>query len=118
MDDKNIELVQKMNEFEMAESMKSDLYYIGALAHLKNKNYDKALAYAEEAQSPTIKVYEYPFSYPRGFYIKGMAYEKMGDYAKAKENYEALLALWKDADSNIPELIDTKKRLANLKQTS
>jgi hypothetical protein len=47
-----------------------------------------------------------------------MAYEKMGDYAKAKENYEALLALWKDADSNIPELIDTKKRLANLKQTS
>jgi len=94
------------------------LYYIGALAHLKNKSYDKAFAYAAEMQSLTINEWEYPFSYPRGFYIKGIAYEGLGDYGKAKENYEALLELWKVADSNIPELIDTKKRLANLKKAS
>ena len=47
-----------------------------------------------------------------------MAYEAIGDAEKAKDSYRALLDLWKDADTNIPELIDTKKRLVNLKQTS
>ena len=47
-----------------------------------------------------------------------MVYEAMGDVEKAKDSYSALLDLWKNADANISELIDTKKRLSNLKQTS
>ena len=90
----------------------------GKTAGWTNKDFEKALKFADHMQSPTIKIWAYPFSYPRGYYVRGLAYEKMGDYARAKENYEALLDLWKQADENIPELIDTKKRLANLKQTS
>jgi len=45
--------------------------------------------------------------------------ELMGrDENKAKESYMALLELWENADANILELIDTKKRLSKLKQTS
>jgi len=47
-----------------------------------------------------------------------MTYEAMGNAEKAKESYNALLDLWKNADADILELIDTKKRLAKLKQTS
>jgi hypothetical protein len=33
-------------------------------------------------------------------------------------HYKQLLDYWKNADATIPELIDTKKRLASLKQSS
>ncbi len=58
------------------------------------------------------------YSYPRAYYIRGKAYEEMGKSELAIENYEALLELWKDADEEIPELKNTIKRLAALKQES
>ena len=56
--------------------------------------------------------------YPRAFYYRGIAYEEMGKPELAIENYEALLELWKDADEEIPERMDTIRRLAALKQES
>ena len=52
--------------------------------------------------------------YPRGFYLLGRIYEKNGHQNLAIENYEKLLNLWKDADKDLPELIDAKARLAKL----
>jgi len=57
-------------------------------------------------------------SYPRAYYIKGKAYEEMGNSELALENYEALLELWKDSDEGIPEKIDTIRRLAALRKGS
>jgi tetratricopeptide (TPR) repeat protein len=54
-------------------------------------------------------------SYPKTFYLMGKIYEKKGDTNLAVENYEKLLDLWKDADKDLPDLIDAKKRLAGLR---
>jgi cytochrome c-type biogenesis protein CcmH/NrfG len=44
----------------------------------------------------------------------GKIYEQQGDTAKAIENYEKFLSLWKNADPGIAEVEDARKRLAFL----
>jgi hypothetical protein len=39
----------------------------------------------------------------------------MGDAAKARKAYEDFFALWKDADGDIPVLLETKKEYEKLK---
>ncbi len=51
----------------------------------------------------------------KSFYLLGKVYEKKGDKKRASESYQELLTLWKDADKDIPELIDAKARVAKLK---
>ncbi len=53
--------------------------------------------------------------YPRSYFLMGKIYDKKGDKKLAVANYEKFLSLWKDADKNLPELIDAKSRLAKLK---
>jgi len=45
----------------------------------------------------------------------GKVYEKKGDTKLAIKNYEKFLNLWKDADEDLPDLIDAKVRYAKLK---
>jgi len=54
------------------------------------------------------------FVYPHSFLLLGKIYEKKGDTQLAIENYEKFLDLWKDADKDLPDLIDAKERLARL----
>jgi tetratricopeptide (TPR) repeat protein len=53
--------------------------------------------------------------YARSFYHLGQIDEKLGDKAKARENYQKFLDLWKHADPGLPEVEDAKKRLTGLK---
>jgi serine/threonine protein kinase/Tfp pilus assembly protein PilF len=48
------------------------------------------------------------------FYRLGKIYQEKGWTAKAIEQYREFLTMWKDADPGIPELIDAKKRFAEL----
>ncbi len=48
-------------------------------------------------------------------YNLGKTYEAMGDEPQAIEYYEIALDQWKNADEDLPELIDTRNRLANLR---
>jgi eukaryotic-like serine/threonine-protein kinase len=48
----------------------------------------------------------------------GGAYALAGDKAKAKAAYQAFLALWKDADSDIPILKQAKAEFARLQESS
>jgi len=41
-----------------------------------------------------------------------------GDKQKAIENTEKFLELWKEADEDLPDLIDAKERLARLKEVA
>jgi len=56
--------------------------------------------------------------FPKSFYLLGKIYEKKGDTRLAIQNYEKFLDLWKEADEDLPDLIDAKKRLASLKEMS
>jgi len=56
--------------------------------------------------------------YPRSYYLLSQIYEKMGNLKLAIDNYEKFLQLWKEADEDLPELIDAKTRIAELKETS
>ena len=55
--------------------------------------------------------------YAKSFYNLGKIYEEQSDTAKAIENYEKFLELWKDADPGIAEVKDAKTRLADLKKS-
>ena len=46
----------------------------------------------------------------------GKIYEQQGDTAKAIENYDKFLHLWRDADPGILEVDDARKKLARLKE--
>jgi tetratricopeptide (TPR) repeat protein len=53
--------------------------------------------------------------YAKSFYMLGKIHEEQGNTAKAIENYEKFLTLWKDADPGIVEVEDARKRVAGLK---
>jgi tetratricopeptide (TPR) repeat protein len=55
--------------------------------------------------------------YVLAFYKLGKIYEEQGETAKAIENYEKFLDLWKDADPGLPEVNDARIRLNNLRET-
>lgn len=58
------------------------------------------------------------YAYPLGFHLLGKIYEKKGEKQRAIEKTEKFLYLWKDADPDLPDLIDAKERLARLKGVS
>ena len=52
--------------------------------------------------------------HPTYHYQLAKLYEQKELKNKAIEKYQKFLKLWKNADEDLPELIDAKKRLANL----
>jgi len=52
--------------------------------------------------------------YPKSIYLLGKVYQQKGEYKLARNNYKKFLEIWKNADEDLPELIDAKKRLAKL----
>ena len=56
-----------------------------------------------------------PMYYPKSYYLLGKIYEQRGELGLAVKYYEKLLKLWKNADADLPELIDANARLAKLK---
>jgi tetratricopeptide (TPR) repeat protein/predicted Ser/Thr protein kinase len=81
--------------------------------------FDKAMVSLKKLQSVNSNTWGWrAVYYPKSFYLMGKIYEKKGDTGLAIENYKKFLELWKDADQDLPDLIDAKKRLANLKGVS
>jgi TolB-like protein/Tfp pilus assembly protein PilF len=87
-----------------------------AETYLRQKNFKAAIqeySRITDSQKGYRQVDEYMWA--KRHYKMASAYEKMNDLARAKKEYESFLRLWKDADPDIPEITDAKKRLDALR---
>ena len=89
------------------------------LRELKRKGeLDKAIAEYQRLITFDPDSKERRLIHPKYHYSLTKLYQEKGSSIKAIEQYEKFLEIWKDADEDLPEPIDAKKRLAKLKTTS
>jgi tetratricopeptide (TPR) repeat protein len=74
-------------------------------AYLQLGRYDEAIA---EYQ----RILRLNPNYPLVHYRLGLAYERKGQSSQARAEFRHFLEVWKDADTDIPEVIAAKQRLA------
>ncbi len=95
-----------------------DLYWL-AECRLKAEQLDEAMESLLELQLVYDNAYGgRALRYPRIFYLLGKIHEKKGDLKLALENYGKFLEMWKDADEDLPDLIDAKARYKRLKASA
>ena len=93
---------------------KKILHY-SAECQFQTRKFDTAIKSIERLQNIYNNIAGFrAVYYPKSFYLLGKIYEKKGDASLAAENYEKFLQLWKNADEDLAELIDAKKRLSRL----
>jgi serine/threonine protein kinase/Tfp pilus assembly protein PilF len=86
-----------------------------ALAYFKAGELEKARDVYDQITALGYSRYDVGDIYARGFYRLGQIYEKLGDKAKARENYQKFLDLWKEAEPGLTEVADARARLSALK---
>jgi len=85
------------------------IFYINALgeAYFKTGELNKA----EEKFQAVLEINP---NYAQTHFLLGMLYEEKGRKEKAREHFQKFIDIWKDADENLPQLIEVKKRLEKL----
>jgi tetratricopeptide (TPR) repeat protein len=96
-------------------SRRADFFEPLAWTYLKMGNLHKAIEVYDRITRLKLGRFGYSDIYAESFYMIGKIYEQQSDTAKAIEHYEKFLDLWKDADPGIAEVVDAKKRVAELK---
>ena len=92
------------------------VFYDGmATTYIELEELDKAQENYEKIISLTDGRLSVGNVYAKAFYMLGKIYEQQGETAKAIEDYEKFLNLWKDADPGIAEVEDARKRLDGLR---
>ncbi|NIV92427.1 protein kinase [candidate division KSB1 bacterium] len=115
-DEKNAKIFADSVLQRATETAKIAVLYPLAECQYEKGQLNKALESVKKLQA--INVRSRSFYYPKSFYLMGKIHEKKGDTNFAIKNYEKLLELWKDADEDLPDLIDAKERLAKLSAIS
>lgn len=99
--------------FEMAANLRGlMLEDTLALAYARSGNVDKAIEKYLEFIQKDVLGYEAQDLWSVAHYELGALYEKKGQPAEAAKYYGRFLELWKDADPDIPEVTEARKRLA------
>jgi len=121
-------LLRLKHDYTLADSIYNDptwrafinhyqvqIFYLLAESFIKLKEFDKALGSLNTLRSKWSKHYERPVFVAKSYLLQARIYEKKGDREMAKASYEKFLAMWKNADPDLPDLIEAKTRLAKLK---
>ncbi len=87
-----------------------------AQAYYMNRELDKAIAEYERLTIFNPNQKDRLLIHPKYHYRLAQLYEEKDWPGKAIEQYEKFLDIWKDADEDLPELIDARARLAKLKR--
>ena len=93
------------------------LYHL-AECQFEQKEYSKAaqsLIKMQSIRNPGLGLRA--MYYPKSIYLLGKVYEQKGDSDLALKSYTRFLEMWKNADEDLPALIDAKERLKNLNAT-
>jgi tetratricopeptide (TPR) repeat protein len=113
-----VKLLQEALSLLPAQSVASSdqaLYiYPLANAYYANRDLDRAREEFTKITLLTLGREDYGDLYAKSFYMLGKIYDEQGNNLKAKEFYIKFLDLWKDADPGMPEVEDTKKKLAGI----
>jgi serine/threonine protein kinase/tetratricopeptide (TPR) repeat protein len=89
-----------------------------ARAYIQKGEIDKAIAAYERLITFDPKSKDRHLIHPKYHYRLAKLYQDTDQYNKAITEYEKFLDIWKNADKDQPDLIDAKKRLADLKQSA
>jgi tetratricopeptide (TPR) repeat protein len=85
-----------------------------ALAYYRSGDFDKAIELYEKITQLTTGRFYFGDIYAKSFYTLGRIHQRLGNNAKAEDNYNKFLALWFNADANISEVGDAQRRLSGL----
>lgn len=108
---------EALDLFETSIILRNDGYTLESLANCYHRTGDFENAISRYEEIITIRSsigWEAQEYWIQAHYILGTIYEEMGNKEKASEYYTTFLEIWKDADEDLPELIEARSRLANL----
>jgi serine/threonine protein kinase/tetratricopeptide (TPR) repeat protein len=101
---------QAIDEFEKAVTSKPTLenrYDLGLVLKRKGE--------LEKATNELFEILQINPNHAPSRKLLGQIYEIKGEKELAKQEYEKFLEIWKEADKNIPELLNIKNKISNFK---
>jgi serine/threonine protein kinase/tetratricopeptide (TPR) repeat protein len=112
------DLLKAVHNLEIADSLEphqfSTRYYL-AEAYLDAGRAEDAITLLEATLNRfDPSRLENPLRAVTAVYLLGTAYEQIGDTGKATAHYRRFLDMWKDADAELDEVPDARKRLDQL----
>jgi serine/threonine protein kinase/TolB-like protein/tetratricopeptide (TPR) repeat protein len=87
-----------------------DLWFAAALADIKAGRDAAAVPWLERLQSGHERVFAMD-AYARSFYLLGQIHERRGDAARAREQYERFVNLWRDGDTERAWVAEAQRKL-------
>jgi tetratricopeptide (TPR) repeat protein len=72
----------------------------------------------EEAIGEYQRILRLNQNYPLAQYHLAQAYQRKGQVAEARAAYERFLQIWKNADADIPEVVDAKREFTILRSAT
>jgi tetratricopeptide (TPR) repeat protein len=88
-----------------------------ATLHMRNGEPRRAIRHLRLLQSRVPSgLAELSLQLVSSYHVLGQAYERSGDPAAALEAYRRVLKMWRDADPDLPDFIETRARVAELER--